>query len=94
MARGTIRTITANGIQFGYLERGTGPLVLCLHTFPDTAFSFKETLTHLAVGYRAVGRTPVGSPLVDSWRIHRQNARHVTLTVRWLRCTLQSHTHG
>jgi pimeloyl-ACP methyl ester carboxylesterase len=50
-----IRTITANGISFACLEQGKGPLVLCLHGFPDTAFGFEETLPHLAgAGYHAV----------------------------------------
>jgi len=51
----SIRTINANGISFACLERGTGPLVLCVHGFPDTAFGFEQTLTHLAgAGYHAV----------------------------------------
>jgi hypothetical protein len=29
------RTVTANRLQFGVLEAGTGPLALCLHGFPD-----------------------------------------------------------
>lgn len=32
--------IQANGIDFHYLEIGTGPLVLCLHGFPDNAFTY------------------------------------------------------
>src|SRR5687768_7011536 len=31
------RFVTARGIRFGYLEEGTGPLVLLVHGFPDTA---------------------------------------------------------
>ena len=30
-------SVHANGIPFHYLELGTGPLVLCLHGFPDNA---------------------------------------------------------
>ena len=29
----------ANGVSFHYLEAGRGPLVLCLHGFPDNAHS-------------------------------------------------------
>ena len=47
--------IRANGIEFAYLEAGSGPLVLCLHGFPDTAWSFAPMLQRLAAaGYRAV----------------------------------------
>jgi pimeloyl-ACP methyl ester carboxylesterase len=47
--------VRANGVDFAYLEAGQGPLVLCLHGFPDTAWSFVPVLKHLAAaGYRAV----------------------------------------
>ncbi|MQA93728.1 MAG: alpha/beta fold hydrolase [Streptosporangiales bacterium] len=51
-----IRTITAGGVEFGYLAAGdTGPLALCLHGFPDTAYTFRHLLPELAAaGYRAV----------------------------------------
>lgn len=49
------RWVRANGLDFAYLERGHGPLVLCLHGFPDTAWSFVPVLNRLAAaGYRAV----------------------------------------
>lgn len=48
-------TVEANGIRFATLEMGSGPLVLCLHGFPDTAHSFRDQLPALAAaGYRAV----------------------------------------
>ena len=51
----TPSVIPANGVDFAYLEIGQGPLVLCLHGFPDTAWSFVPLLEHLAAaGYRAV----------------------------------------
>jgi pimeloyl-ACP methyl ester carboxylesterase len=49
--------VTANGIDFAYLEAGPadGELVLCLHGFPDHAPSFRHLLPALAAaGYRAV----------------------------------------
>lgn len=50
-----VRQVRANGIEFAYLEAGSGPLVLCLHGFPDTAWSFAPVLERLAAaGYRAV----------------------------------------
>jgi pimeloyl-ACP methyl ester carboxylesterase len=51
----TTQTVTANGIDFTYLECGTGPLALCLHGFPDSAHSWRHLMPELAAaGYRAV----------------------------------------
>src|SRR3954468_10647336 len=48
-------TVKANGIRFGYLEQGEGPLVLLLHGFPDNAWSYRRQLQVLSeAGYRAV----------------------------------------
>lgn len=48
-------TVRANGLEFAFLEAGTGPLVLCLHGFPDIARSFRYQLAAFAeAGYRAV----------------------------------------
>jgi pimeloyl-ACP methyl ester carboxylesterase len=50
--RGEVR---ANGLRFATLEAGDGPLVLCLHGFPDHARSFRHQLPALAAaGFRAV----------------------------------------
>lgn len=50
-----VKTVEANGLRFGYLERGQGPLVLLVHGFPDTAYTWDRTLPALAeAGYRAV----------------------------------------
>jgi pimeloyl-ACP methyl ester carboxylesterase len=47
--------VDANGLRFGYLEQGAGPLVLLVHGFPDTAFTWDRALPALAeAGYRAV----------------------------------------
>lgn len=47
--------VRANGINFHYLEMGDGPLALCLHGFPDHAYSFRQLLPDLAgAGFRAV----------------------------------------
>ena len=52
LKRGSIR---ANEINFHFLEAGAGPLVLCLHGFPDNAHSFRYLLPALAqAGFRAV----------------------------------------
>ena len=47
--------VRANGLSFATLEAGDGPLVLCLHGFPDHARSFRHQLPALAAaGFRAV----------------------------------------
>lgn len=49
------RFLRANGMEFAYLEAGAGPLVLCLHGFPDTAWSFCDLLQRLEdKGFHAV----------------------------------------
>jgi len=48
-------TVTANGLEFAYLEQGDGPLALCLHGFPDSAWTWRYLLPALADrGFRAV----------------------------------------
>ena len=60
--------VHANGLRFATLEAGDGPLVLCLHGFPDHARSFRHQLPALAAaGFRAVapfmrGYAPTGIP--------------------------------
>ncbi len=47
--------VEANGLTFGYLTEGDGPLALCLHGFPDSAWGWRHLLPDLAAaGYRAV----------------------------------------
>jgi pimeloyl-ACP methyl ester carboxylesterase len=51
------RSLLAGGIEFGVLEAGaaSGPLALCLHGFPDTAWTWRHLLGPLAdAGYHAV----------------------------------------
>ena len=52
---GRLAYVEANGLRFAYLERGSGPLVLLLHGFPDNAETYRDTMDDLAAaGYRAV----------------------------------------
>src|SRR5437899_12980405 len=49
--------ITANGLKFSALAEGpsNGPLALCLHGFPDSAWTWRYLLPELAAaGFRAV----------------------------------------
>jgi pimeloyl-ACP methyl ester carboxylesterase len=47
--------VTANGLDFVYLETGSGPLALCLHGFPDSPYTYRHLMPALAeAGYRAV----------------------------------------
>ncbi len=64
-------SIQANGLEFAFLQMGEGPLVLCLHGFPDRAEAFTPLLRALAkAGYRAVapylrGYAPSGLPVAS-----------------------------
>jgi pimeloyl-ACP methyl ester carboxylesterase len=65
--------VTANGVDFHYIELGTGPLVLCLHGFPDNAYTYRYLLPVLAdAGFRGVapfmrGYAPSGRPPDDRY---------------------------
>ena len=68
-----VRFVTANGLRFGYLESGTGPLVVLVHGFPDTAHSWDATRSALAAaGFRAVapftrGYAPTDIPPTEAY---------------------------
>lgn len=70
-----IKRISANSVDFAYIEAGEGPLVLCLHGFPDTAYTYHEILPALAeAGFRAVapfmrGYVPTGTPANQDYRV-------------------------
>jgi pimeloyl-ACP methyl ester carboxylesterase len=67
-----VRTVSANGLRFAYLEDGRGPLVLLLHGFPDTAHSWDDVRPQIAArGFRAVspwlrGYAPTAIPDRDT----------------------------
>src|SRR5205085_918210 len=67
-------TVQARGLTFATIEEGDGPLVLCLHGFPDHARSFRHQLPALAsAGYRAVapamrGYAPTGPAAVGRYQ--------------------------
>jgi pimeloyl-ACP methyl ester carboxylesterase len=67
-----IAFVQANDLRFAYLEEGTGPLVLLLHGFPDTAHTWDDVRPRIAArGYRAVspfmrGYHPTEIPTADA----------------------------
>lgn len=58
------KTITANGLEFTYLEAGTGDnVVLCLHGFPDTPHTWSDLMARLSeAGYRVIAPFMRGYP--------------------------------
>src|SRR5690242_16760506 len=47
--------VSANGVRFAYLEAGSGPLVLMLHGFPETAHTWDQAMAEIAAaGFRVV----------------------------------------
>jgi pimeloyl-ACP methyl ester carboxylesterase len=48
-------TVRAGDVELAYLALGSGPLALCLHGYPDSAWTWRHLLPELAAaGYRAV----------------------------------------
>ena len=68
-------TVRANGLEFGLLEAGSGPLALCLHGFPDTAHTWRHLLPALAgAGFHAVapfmrGYAPTAVPADGAYQL-------------------------
>jgi pimeloyl-ACP methyl ester carboxylesterase len=79
------KTITANGVEFAYFESGSGPLVLLLHGFPDTAHTWDDLRPLLVdAGYRTVapfmrGYTPSELIPGDDYGVGSQGADVVAL---------------
>jgi len=67
--------VRANGLEFGLLEAGSGPLALCLHGFPDTAHTWRHLLPALAdAGFHAVapfmrGYAPTAVPADGAYQL-------------------------
>jgi pimeloyl-ACP methyl ester carboxylesterase len=68
-------TVRANGLQFGVLEAGSGPLALCLHGFPYAAHTWRHLLPALAgAGFHAVapfmrGYAPTAVPADGAYHL-------------------------
>jgi pimeloyl-ACP methyl ester carboxylesterase len=78
-------TVRANGLQFGVLEAGSGPLALCLHGFPDAAHTWRHLLPALAgAGFHAVapfmrGYAPTAVPADGAYHLSALVADAVAL---------------
>eukprot|EP01137_Pigoraptor_chileana_P025928 Opistho-2@96161 len=46
--------INANGIRFHYVAKGKGPLMLCLHGFPEFWYSWRHQIVEFSDRYRVV----------------------------------------
>lgn len=74
---GQLRTLHHGALSFSAWEQGEGPLVLCLHGFPDHARSFRSQLTVLGkAGFRALAPTmrgyePSSQPLDGDYQLLR-----------------------
>lgn len=55
MTSDAIQYVEANGLRFAYVEAGTGPLVLMLHGFPDTARTWDHARAMAAAAGVRVG---------------------------------------
>src|SRR3954469_1517275 len=48
-------TVRGDGVDLTYLACGSGPLALCLHGFPDSAYTWRHLMPQLAdAGFHAV----------------------------------------
>ena len=78
-------TVRANGLEFGLLEAGSGPLALCLHGFPDAAWTWRHLLPALAgAGFHAVapfmrGYAPTAVPGDGAYQVGALAADAVAL---------------
>jgi pimeloyl-ACP methyl ester carboxylesterase len=64
--------VTANGLDFAYRETGSGPLALCLHGFPDSPHTYRQTATGVMVAAtrRAAATTSLPRmPDVSAWEL-------------------------
>jgi pimeloyl-ACP methyl ester carboxylesterase len=82
----THKIVPVNGIRLHAVEAGEGPLVLLVHGFPESWYSYRHQLPVLAAaGYRAVaidvrgyGRSSA-PPAIEDYRMIRMVADNVAL---------------
>ena len=54
LSRYPVRTRPVNGIDYAYLDEGSGPVLLLLHGFPDLAGGWDDVIEALAQDYRCI----------------------------------------
>ncbi|WP_163992929.1 alpha/beta fold hydrolase [Pyxidicoccus caerfyrddinensis] len=75
----THRTVKTNGIHLHIAEAGEGPLVLLLHGWPESWYSWRHQLTALAsAGYHAVAPDVRGYGQSDKpWPVEAYSMKHL-----------------
>jgi pimeloyl-ACP methyl ester carboxylesterase len=75
----THRTVETNGIHLHIAEAGEGPLVLLLHGWPESWYSWRHQLTALAAaGYHAVAPDVRGYGQSDKpWPVEAYSMKHL-----------------
>ena len=74
--------VKANDINFHFLEMGDGPLALCMHGFPDHAYSYRDLLPGLAqAGFRAVAPFMRGYAPTEAAKDGRYQSAHLSKDV-------------
>ena len=80
-----IKHVRAGGIDFAYVEAGSGPLVLLLHGYPETPIVWAKAMAALAgAGYHAVapylrGYPPTSAPADGDYSIRAQGGDALAL---------------
>lgn len=77
----TDRYVVANGVRIFCMDEGEGPLVLMLHGFPESSYSWRHQMEPIAsAGYRAVA--------IDLPGFGRSDKPDVTYDVEWVSATI------
>ncbi len=53
-AKASSHFATVNGVRLHYVEAGSGPLVILLHGWPETSYSWRNTIAMLSKNYHVV----------------------------------------
>ena len=53
-AKSSSHFVTVNGVRLHYIEAGSGPLVILLHGWPETSYSWRNTISVLSKNYHVV----------------------------------------
>lgn len=97
-----LRRVQANGIDFAYVEAGSGPLVLLLHGYPETPAVWAKAMAALAqAGFHAVapymrGYPPSGASAHGDYSIRAlgKDALALVRALRYQRAVIIGHDWG